>query len=80
MVSAKSSTLKEEKLIRFTQNKEEHYLSSLELSEVIEEAYRAIFTLLNNELKHHNLNGIIRSGFVLCGGGAQINSIVGTCT
>lgn len=66
--SAKSSTLKEDKLIRFTQNKEEHHLSSLELSEVIEEAYRAIFTLLNNELKHHNLNGIIRSGFVLCGG------------
>ena len=74
--SAKSSTLKEDKLIRFTQNKEEHHLSSLELSEVIEEAYRAIFTLLNNELKHHNLNGIIRSGFVLCGGGAQINSIL----
>jgi cell division protein FtsA len=74
--SAKSSTLKEDKLIRFTQNKEEHHLSSLELSEVIEEAYRAIFTLLNNELKHHNLDGIIKSGFVLCGGGAQINSIL----
>ncbi|MDC1418453.1 cell division protein FtsA [Candidatus Thioglobus sp.] len=74
--SAKSSTLKEDKLILFTQNKEEHHLSSLELSEVIEGAYREIFTLLNNELKHHNLNGIIRSGFVLCGGGAQINSIV----
>ena len=63
-------------MIRFTQNKEEHHLSSLELSEVIEEAYRAIFTLLNNELKHHNLDGIIKSGFVLCGGGAQINSIL----
>ena len=74
--SAKSSTLKEDKLILFTQNKEEHHLSSLELSEVIEGAYREIFTLLNNELKHHNLNGIIRSGFVLCGGGAQINSIL----
>ena len=74
--SAKSSTLKEDKLIRFTQNKEEHHLSCLELSEVIEKAYRAIFTLLNNELKYHNLNGIIRSGFVLCGGGAQINSIL----
>ena len=73
---AKSSTLKEDNFINFTQNKEEHHLSSLELSEVIEEAYRAIFTLLNNELKHHNLNGIIRSGFVLCGGGAQINSIL----
>ena len=73
---AKSSTLNEDKLILFTQNKEERYLSSLELSEVIEGAYCEIFTLLNNELKHHNLNGIIRSGFVLCGGGAQINSIL----
>jgi len=74
--SAKSSSLKEDKLILFTQNKEEHYLSILELSEVIEGAYREIFTLLNNELKHHNLGGIIKSGFVLCGGGAQINSIL----
>jgi cell division protein FtsA len=73
---AKSSILKEDKFILFTQNKEEHQLSSLELSEVIEGAYREIFTLLNNELKHHNLDGIIKSGFVLCGGGAQINSIV----
>jgi len=73
---ARSLTLNEDKFIHFTQNKEEHQLSSLELSEVIEEAYREIFTLLNNELKHHNLDGIIKSGFVLCGGGAQINSIV----
>jgi len=73
---ARSSTLNEDKFIHFTQNKEEHQLSSLELSEVIEGAYREIFTLLNNELKHHNLDRIIKSGFVLCGGGAQINSIV----
>jgi len=73
---ARSSTLNEDKFIYFTQNKEEHQLSSLELSEVIEGAYREIFTLLNNELKHHNLDGIIKSGFVLCGGGAQIDSIV----
>jgi len=73
---AKSSMLNEDKFIHFTQNKEEHQLSSLELSEVIEGAYREIFSLLNNELKHHNLDGIIKSGFVLCGGGAQINSMV----
>ena len=73
---AKSSTLKEDKFIHFNQNKEEHQLSSLELSEVIEMAYREIFLLLNNELKHHKLDGIIKSGFVLCGGGAQISSIV----
>ena len=73
---AKSSVLKEEKLIDFTQvtNKEEHQLSSLELSEVIEEAYRKILLALKNELKHHNLDTIIKSGFVLCGGGAQIIS------
>jgi cell division protein FtsA len=74
--SAKSTTLKEDKLIYFIQNKEEHHLSSIELSEVVETAYREILTLLNNELKHHNLDGIIKSGFVLCGGGAQINSIL----
>ena len=73
---AKSSILNEDKFIHFIQNKEEHQLSSLELSEVIEGAYREIFTLLNNDLKHHNLDGIIKSGFVLCGGGAQINSMV----
>ena len=73
---AKSSTLKEEKLIDFTQaaNKEEHQLSSLQLSEVIEEAYREILLALKNELKHRNLDTIIKSGFVLCGGGAQVIS------
>lgn len=74
---AKSSTLKEDKLIDFTQpekNKEEHQLSSLQLSEVIEEAYREILLALKNELKHHNLDTIIKSGFVLCGGGAQVIS------
>jgi cell division protein FtsA len=74
---AKSSTLKEDKLIDFTQpekNKEEHQLSSLQLSEVIEEAYREILLALKNELKHHNLDKIIKSGFVLCGGGTQVIS------
>ena len=73
---AKSSSLKEEKLIDFTQatNKEEHQLSSLQLSEVIEEAYREILLALKNELKHRKLDTIIKSGFVLCGGGAQVIS------
>jgi len=75
--SAKSSSLNEEKFIDFIQseNKDEHQLSSLELSEVIEMAYREIFTLLKNELKYHNLDSIIKSGFVLCGGASEINSI-----
>jgi cell division protein FtsA len=75
--SAKSSSLNEEKLIDFIQstNKDEHQLSSFELSEVIEGAYRDIFMLLKNELKHHNLDGIIKSGFVLCGGGSEVHSI-----
>jgi len=74
---AKSSVLDEEKFIDFIQsgNKDEHQLSSLELSEVIEMAYRDIFELLKNELKHHNLDSILKSGFVLCGGAAEINSI-----
>ena len=72
---AKSSTLKEDKFINFTQDKDDHQLSSLELSEVIEGAYREIFTLLKDELKHHNLEGIIKSGFILCGGASNINSI-----
>jgi len=74
---AKASSLNEDKFIDFTQseNKDEHQLSSLELSEVIEVAYREIFTLLKNELKHHKLDSIIKSGFVLCGGASEINSI-----
>ena len=75
--SAKSSSTREEKFIDFIQltNKDEHQLSSLELSEVVENAYREIFILLKNELKHHNLDGIIKSGFVFCGGASKINFI-----
>jgi len=75
--SAKSSTISEEKFVDFVQatNKNEHQLSSLELAEVIETVYREIFMLLKNELKYHNLDGIIKSGFVLCGGASKINSI-----
>ena len=73
---AKLSTLKEDKFINFTQatNKEEHQLSHYQLSEVIEEGYREILLLIKNELKFHNLEGIIKSGFVLCGGGSEVNS------
>jgi len=75
--SAKSSTISEEKFVDFVQatNKNEHQLSSLELAEVIETVYREIFMLLKNELRYHNLDGIIKSGFVLCGGASKINSI-----
>jgi len=45
------------------------------MSEVVEESYREIFEVLKNELKHQNLDSIIKSGFVLCGGGSEINSI-----
>ena len=75
--NAKSISISEEKFVDFIQstNKDEHQLSSLELSEVVENAYREIFILLKNELKHHNLDGIIKSGFVLCGGASKINFI-----
>jgi len=75
--TAKSSSLNEEKFIDFIQseNKDEHQLSSFDLSEVIEGVYREIFMLLKNELKHHQLDSIIKSGFVLCGGAAEINSL-----
>ena len=52
-------------------NKDSHHLSNLQLSEVIEEAYLSILSTLKNELRHHNLEASIKSGFVLCGGGAQ---------
>ena len=74
---AKTLSQSEDKFIDFIQanNKEERQLSSLDLSEVIEESYREIFEELKNELKHRNLDTIIRSGFVLCGGGSEIDSI-----
>ena len=74
---AKTLPQSDDKFIDFIQanNKEERQLSSLDLSEVIEESYREIFEELKNELKHRNLDTIIRSGFVLCGGGSQIGSI-----
>ena len=74
---AKTLPQSDDKFIDFIQanNKDERQLSSLDLSEVIEESYRAIFEELKNELKHRNLDTIIRSGFVLCGGGSEIGSI-----
>ena len=67
----------DDKFIDFTQanSKEERQLSSLDLSAVIEESYREIFEELKNELKHRNLDSIIKSGFVLSGGGSEIGSI-----
>ncbi len=74
---AKTLPQSDDKFIDFTQanNKEERQLSSLDLSEVIEESYREIFEELKNELKHRNLDSMIKSGFVLCGGGSEIDSI-----
>lgn len=69
---AKSSAIKGEQFVEFVQaTKDSHYLSSFQLSEVIEEAYIDILSTLKNELRHHNLEANIKSGFVLCGGGAQ---------
>ena len=70
---AKSSTIKDEQFIEFVQatNKDSHYLSSLQLSEVIEEAYLEILSTLKDELIHHKIAANIKSGFVLCGGAAQ---------
>jgi len=70
---AKSSTINDEQFVEFVQatNKDSHYLSNLQLSEVIEGAYLSILSTLKNELRHHNLETSMKSGFVLCGGGAQ---------
>ena len=70
---AKSSSINNEQFVKFVQatNKDSHYLSSLQLSEVIEEAYIDILSSLKGELMHHNLVAKIKSGFILCGGGAQ---------
>ena len=75
--AAKTLLLSDDRFIDFIQanSKEERQLSSLDLSEVIEEAYREIFEALKNELKHRNLDTIIKSGFVLCGGGSEINFV-----
>ena len=72
---AKASTIRGEQLVEFVQatNKDPHQLSSLSLSEVIEEAYMAILALVKNDLKHRNLEGVIKAGFVLCGGGSEVS-------
>ena len=74
---AKTLPQSDDKFIDFTQanSKDERQLSSLDLSAVIEESYREIFEELKNELKHRNLDSIIKSGFVLSGGGSEIGSI-----
>jgi len=72
---AKASTIRGEHLIEFVQatNKNPHHLSNLTLSEVVEEAYVDILSLIKNDLKHRNLEGSIKAGFVLCGGGAEVD-------
>ena len=71
---AKPSIITNEEFVEFVQatNKDSHQLSSLQLSEVIEEAYVDILSTLKSELRHHNLEANIKSGFVLCGGGVQV--------
>jgi len=65
---AKSSIINNEQFVEFVQttNKDSHHLSSLQLSEVIEEAYLDILSILKNELSYHNIEANIKSGFVLC--------------
>ena len=72
---AKASTIRGEHLVEFMQatSKDPHQLSNLTLSEVVEEAYLDILFLVKNDLKHRNLEGGIKAGFVLCGGGAEMN-------
>ena len=71
---AMASMNRGEQLVEFVQatNKDPHHLSSLSLSEVIEGAYIAILALVKNDLKHRNLDGGLKAGFVLCGGGSEI--------
>ena len=71
---AKASIVRGEHLVEFVQatNKDPHQLSNLTLSEVVEEAYVDILSLVKNVLKHRNLEGSLKAGFVLCGGGAEI--------
>ena len=75
--SDKTQAQSDDKFIEFTQAniKEERQLSCFDLNEVIEESYREILEAVKNDLKHHNLDTIIKSGFVLTGGGSEIKSI-----
>ena len=62
---AKSSAIKDEQFVEFVQatNKDPHQLSSLQLSEVIEEAYIDILSTLKNELRHPQFRGKHQVGF-----------------
>ena len=71
---AKASIVRDEHLVEFVQatNKDLHQLSSLTLSEVIEEAYQDILTRVKDDLKHRNMESSLKAGFVLCGGATEI--------
>ena len=72
---AKASLISDDEFVEFTQtsNRDLHQLSSHTLAEVIEETYLDIFSLLNTNLQHHNLDKNLKSGLVLCGGGSRIS-------
>ncbi len=72
--SAQVKSLREDKLIKFKQigEREECYLSSHSLVEVIEAAYLELFSLIKQNLKSKKLERSLKSGFVLTGGGVKI--------
>ncbi|SMN13196.1 Cell division protein FtsA [Bathymodiolus heckerae thiotrophic gill symbiont] len=71
-VQAKAIT--EDKLISFKQidDSNYYYLSYESLTEVIEDFYLELFSLIRTKLKQQNLYRSLNAGFVLVGGGAKI--------
>jgi len=72
--STQVKSLREDKLIKFKQigEREDCYLSSHSLVEVIESAYLELFLLIKQNLKSKKLERSLKSGFVLTGGGVKI--------
>lgn len=72
---AQAKMIREDKLIQFMQQRDlnYYYLSHRSLCEVIEASYLELFSLIKKKLTEKKLNKLLKSGFVLVGGGMQIN-------
>ena len=74
--NAQLTSVKKDKLIGVNQTDDfkeyQRYLSYESLTEVIEKSYLELFSIIKKDLQKNKLYSLIKSGFVLSGGGAKI--------
>lgn len=73
---AKADNIIDECLLEFRQKVDNstHYLSNLMLAEIIQDSYLKILSAIKNDINDKKIINNLKAGFVLSGGGAQIQA------